>query len=277
MDINSYIASGILESYVLGSATPEEIAEVEQMAIKYPEIKAELRTIEEALESYAFKNAVEPPAHLKNQIWSAIVADAMPTEASVKETRIIDFNSGEAVDTTERIDSKPSGFFSNYIRIAASVALLGSVLANIYVLTRWNDSKRNLSEAINQNIKLQKDIKNNEGMMRPNEVNLLMSPEVKTFKLMGQKVSPNSTVMLALDMKTNKVYLVRPNLPAPPEGMQYQLWAIVDDKPLDAGVFDLINNTQELKKVPIPKAFAVTLEKKGGSPTPTSDIFVMGL
>lgn len=277
MDINSYIASGILESYVLGSATPEEIAEVEQMAIKYPEIKAELRTIEEALESYAFKNAVEPPAHLKNQIWSAIVADAMPTEASVKETRIIDFNSGEAVDTTERIDSKPSGFFSNYIRIAASVALLGSVLANIYVLTRWNDSKRNLSEAINQNIKLQKDIKNNEGMMRPNEVNLLMSPEVKTFKLMGQKVSPNSTVMLALDMKTNKVYLVRPNLPAPPEGMQYQLWAIVDDKPLDAGVFDIINNTQELKKVPIPKAFAVTLEKKGGSPTPTSDIFVMGL
>ncbi len=277
MDINSYIASGILESYMLGSATPEEVAEVEQMAIKYPEIKAELRTIGEALESYAFKNAEEPPVHLKNQIWNAIIADTKTTDTEVKGTKVIDFNSGEELCAMEFVSPESGGFFSNYIRIAASIALLGSVLANIYVLTRWNDSKENLNVALSENIKLQKDLKNNEGMMKPNEVSFLMSPEVKTFKLMGQKVSPNSTVMLALDLKTNRVYLVRPNLPAPPDGMQYQLWAIVDDKPLDAGVFDLINNTQELKKVPMPNAFAVTLEKKGGSPIPTSDIFVKGI
>ena len=274
MDINSYIASGILESYVLGSATPEEIAEVEQMALKYPEIQAELRVIEDAVESYAFNNAEEPPAHLKNQIWKALIADSNVTDTQTIQTKFIDLVSGEEIDPTQ---TKPSGFFSSYIRIAASLALLGSVLANIYVLKRWNESKENLSVAINENIKLQMEAKKSEGMMKPSEVNFLMSPEVKTFKLMGQKVSPNSTVMLALNMKTNTVYLVRPNLPAPPAGMQYQLWAIVDDKPLDAGVFDIINNTQQLKKVPLPKAFAVTLEKKGGSPTPTSDIFVSGI
>lgn len=274
MDINSYIASGILESYVLGSTTPEETVEVEQMAVKYPTIKAELRAIEDVLESYAFDHAEAPPAHLKNQIWNALVADAINTETAGKETKVVDFSTGEE---TEPMLAKSSGFFSNYIRIAASLALLGSVLANIYVLTRWNESKESLTEAINENIQLQKDAKSNEGMMKPSEVNLLMSPAVKTVKLMGQKVSPNSTVMLALDTKTNRVYLVRPNLPAPPAGMQYQLWAIVDDKPLDAGVFDIINNTQELKKVPLPKAFAVTLEKKGGSAAPTSDIFVLGI
>jgi anti-sigma-K factor RskA len=274
MDINSYIASGILESYVLGSTSPEETVEVEQMAIKYPEVKAELRAIEDTLESYAFNHAEAPPAHLKSQIWNTLVADNNTTETTVKETKVIDFNSGEDV---EPMFEKSSGFFSSYIRIAASIALLGSVLANIYVLTRWNASKENLTAAIHENIQLQKEAKNNEGMMKPSEVNLLMSPAVKTFKLMGQKVSPNSTVMLALDTKTNTVYLVRPNLPAPPAGMQYQLWAIVDDKPLDAGVFDIINNTQQLKKVPLPKAFAVTLEKKGGSAVPTSDIFVLGI
>lgn len=272
MDINSYIASGILESYVLGSASPEETAEVEQMAIKYPEVKAELQAIEDALESYAFNHAEVPPAHLKNQIWNSLLTNTI--ETAVKETKVIDFNSGEEVDS---MVAKPSGFFSNYIRIAASLALLGSVLANIYVLTRWNESKESLTAAIHENIQLQKDVKNNDGMMKPSEVNFLMSPAVKTFKLMGQKVSPNSTVMLALDTKTNTVYLVRPNLPAPPAGMQYQLWAIVDDKPLDAGVFDIINNTQQLKQVPLPKAFAVTLEKKGGSAVPTSDIFVSGI
>jgi hypothetical protein len=272
MDINSYIASGILESYMFGSASPEEIAEVEQMAIKFPEVKAELRAIEDALESYAFDHAIEPPADLKNQIWNTLLSDTI--EATVKESKVLDFDSGEEADP---IFAKPSGFFNNYIRIAASLALLGSVLANIYVLTRWNESKENLTAAIHENIQLQKDVKNNEGMMKPSEVNFLMSPAVKTFKLMGQKVSPNSTVMLALDTKTNTVYLVRPNLPTPPAGMQYQLWAIVDDKPLDAGVFDIINNTQQLKKVPFPKAFAVTLEKKGGSAVPTSDIFVKGI
>jgi anti-sigma-K factor RskA len=277
MDINSYIASGILESYVLGSATSEEIADVEQMAVKYPEIKAELRAVEDALESYAFNNAKEPPVGLKTRIWNAILADTALIDNETETTKVIDFDSGDEIIGMEKSRTKSGGFFSSYIRVAASLALLGSVLANIYVLTRWNENKQSLSEAINENIKLQKSIKENEGMMKPSEVNLLMSPEVKTFKLMGQKVSPNSTVMLALDMKTNKVYLVRPNLPAPPAGMQYQLWAIVDDKPLDAGVFDIINNTQELKKVPLPKAFAVTLEKKGGSATPTSDIFVMGL
>lgn len=277
MNINAYIASGILESYVLGSATSEEIVEVEQMAVKYPEIKEELRAIEESLESYAFDNASEPPVHLKDQIWNTIVADALSTGTILKDTKVIDFNGFENEEPMAHMRAKPSGFFSSYLRIAASLALLGSVLANVYVLTRWNESKENLTQAINQNIQLQQEAKNNEGMMKPNEVNLLMSPGVKTFKLMGQKVSPNSTVMLALDMATNKVYLVRPNLPAPPVGMQYQLWAIVDDKPLDAGVFDIINNTQELKKVPMPKAFAVTLEKKGGSPTPTSDIFVLGI
>ncbi|WP_337045200.1 anti-sigma factor [Emticicia sp. 17c] len=277
MDIHSYIASGILESYVLGSANEEEMAEVEQMAIKYPEIKAELRAIEDALESYAFTHAQEPPAYLKNQIWDVIKAETTNAGSAVRETKVIDFIDGEEVELTALEQPKPNGFFSSYIRIAASLALLGSVLANVYVLTRWNASKENLSLAINENIKLQKELKNNEGMMKASEVKMLMSPEVKTFKLMGQKVSPNSTVMLALDMKTNKVYLVRPNLPEPPAGMQYQLWAIVDDKPLDAGVFDIINNMQELKKVPLPKAFAVTLEKKGGNPVPTSDIFVMGI
>jgi hypothetical protein len=277
MDINSYIASGILESYVLGFATPEEIAEVEQMAIKYPELKVELRAIEDTLESYAFENAEAPPVHLKNQIWNTLIADTINTGSAVKETKVIDFNSGEEIDTMAQMSPKPSGFFSSYIRIAASLALLGSVLANIYVLTRWNESKESLTAAINENVHLQKDAKSNEGMMKPSDVNLLMNPAVKTFKLMGQKVSPNSTVMLALDMKTSTVYLVRGNLPAPPAGMQYQLWAIVDDKPLDAGVFDIINNTQQLKKVPLPKVFAVTLEKKGGSAAPTSDIFVLGI
>lgn len=272
MNIQEYIASGILESYVLGLANEKEIAEIEALASQSPEIKAEIRAIEDALESYAFANAETPPAHLKSQIWEKIAA-----ESEVKSTKVIDFDSGQEIEINEQQTPKITGFFGSYLRIAASIALLGSVLANIYLGTQWKESKENLSLAINENIGLQKSMKAQEGAIMPNEVNMLMSPEMKMSKLVSQKSSENATVMLAWDTKTNKVYLIRGNLPAPPDGMQYQLWAIVNDKPMDAGVFDIKNNTQELKSVPLPKAFAVTLEKRGGSPVPTSDIKVIGI
>ncbi len=272
MNIQEYIASGVLESYVLGLANEEEVAKIEQMQVQYPEIKVELRGIEDALESYAFANAQAPPAHLQNQIWEKISA-----ESGVKMTKVIDFDSGQEIDENVQQASKITGFFGSYLRVAASVALLGSLLANIYLGNRWKESKDNLSLAINENIELQKTSKAQEGMMMPSEVNLMMNPTTKMSKLVGQKGSENSTLVLAWDTKTNRVYVIRGNLPAAPAGKQYQLWAIVDDKPVDAGMFDIKNNVQEMKVVPPAKAFAVTLENKGGSPAPTSNIMVMGI
>jgi anti-sigma-K factor RskA len=272
MNIQEYIASGVLESYVLGLANEKEIAEVEQLASNSPEIKAELQAIEEALESYAFANAKTPPAHLQNQIWEKLAA-----ETEVKTTKVLDFDSGKEIDLADQQAPKITGFFGSYLRVAASVALLGSLLANIYFGTQWKESKESLSLAIRENIELQKEAKSQEGGLQVNEVNLLMNPETKMSKLVGQKGSESSTVMLAWDTKTNQVYVVRGNLPVPPEGMQYQLWALVDGKPVDAGVFDIKNNAQPVKKIPAANAFAVTLEKRGGSPVPTSDIKVMGI
>jgi hypothetical protein len=38
VDIQVYIQSGIIESYVLGLASAEEIAELEAMRLQYPEV-----------------------------------------------------------------------------------------------------------------------------------------------------------------------------------------------------------------------------------------------
>ncbi len=64
--------------------------------------------------------------------------------------------------------------------------------------------------------------------------------------------------------------------------MQYQLWAIQGGKPVDMGVLpNGIANTPEMQKVTMvitnSEAFAISLEKEGGSPTPTMEnIYVMG-
>ena len=59
-------------------------------------------------------------------------------------------------------------------------------------------------------------------------------------------------------------------MPAAPQGMQYQLWAIVDGKPVDAGVFDVATSgLLKMKTLDGAVAFAVTIEPRGGRPSPT--------
>ena len=53
IDIRDYIASGVLEAYVLGDISEKERAEVESFATLHPEIKQEKEAIEVALEQYA--------------------------------------------------------------------------------------------------------------------------------------------------------------------------------------------------------------------------------
>lgn len=95
--------------------------------------------------------------------------------------------------------------------------------------------------------------------------------------------APASRVKIAWS-KENATALVRvENLPAPPEGMQYQLWALVGGKPVDAGMLPLKGDKGsesafiEMKDIPQAELFAITLEKSGGVPSPTLEqMFVAG-
>ena len=64
-------------------------------------------------------------------------------------------------------------------------------------------------------------------------------------------------------------------MPMPEKGKQYQLWVIQDGKPVSMGVIDnnLVANAGMMYKIPMQvkggQAFAISLEKEGGNPTPT--------
>lgn len=61
MKINEYIESGILESYVLGSASKEEAEELLFLKRKHPEIRNALQDLEIDLEHIAQHMAISPP------------------------------------------------------------------------------------------------------------------------------------------------------------------------------------------------------------------------
>ena len=61
MNVQEYISSGIVESYVLGLASDEERKEFEQMCVQYPDVLAARNGFELVLEKKAMENAIIPP------------------------------------------------------------------------------------------------------------------------------------------------------------------------------------------------------------------------
>ena len=65
-------------------------------------------------------------------------------------------------------------------------------------------------------------------------------------------------------------------LPAAPADRQYQLWAMVNGKPVDMGIISKDSVFNAMKQVQNATAFAITLEPLGGKPAPTGDMLVLG-
>jgi len=60
-----------------------------------------------------------------------------------------------------------------------------------------------------------------------------------------------------------------------PSDKQYQLWAIVGGQPVDLGVYQTGAAMQKMKNIEGAQMFAITIEKAGGSATPTLDQMIV--
>ena len=111
-----------------------------------------------------------------------------------------------------------------------------------------------------------------------NELAVLTAPAMRMVQLNGMGDTPGATARIYWDPNSREVHMGPATLPTAPQGMQYQLWAIVDGQPVDAGVMPLVDDGAHLhrmKDVDPAQAFAVTLEKAGGVPSPTLTAMVL--
>lgn len=270
MNINDYIASGILEEYVLGTVNPQEKREVECLSGIYPEIKQELDALSAALEQYALTLRRDPPADVKEKLLQSL--DFTPqAEESTPEEEV-------QPPIRELIPVERPAFRGTWIA-AASVGLL-LLFFSIYLYSQLRTNQQTMAMMRDSARLFQEDIRVLRESEKRTEQTLAAAkqPGTRVIQLDPVGKGQKGAVMLFWNSQTGEVKLEVDSLVQPPEYMQYQLWAIVDGKPVDAGVFDIqdwlhIVHTQ--KKFVRAEAFAITVEKRGGNPTPTMDTMVV--
>jgi anti-sigma-K factor RskA len=270
VDIKAYIESGILESYVLGLTSAEEAAEVQMLCTQHTEIKNAVDEFSLLIEKAAFDNAVTPSAMVKNKVMSALTDEFSAEATSV--TPIVPLPAADAANIRPISGLK-------YFAVAALVLLFVSTILNFYFYNSYRSANNRYEALLTERNSLQAN--NDAFRTRLNgleeSMRIMQNPDVKMITLSGIKGKENNLAAVYWDSKTKDVYFMPTRMDATPPGKQYQLWAIVDGKPVDAGVIGNCDGLCKMKNIPDAQAFAITLEEKGGSATPTlSAMYVMG-
>ena len=252
MDPKSYIQSGILEQYVLGKLTEAEAAEVERFANKYPEIKAELEAIEDALKEYAMLHGKTPPPGVLASVLKEI--------------------------ETQQLTSKKATFSRRALSIVALLLLaLGAIIYSLYQKdTIQQEELEAIASQLNQQaISCDSIAQANASLHK--RIDVLTRPDTRPIIMEGTDLSPNAIASVYYNSTSQEAILNIVDLPEPPTDKQYQLWAIVDGTPVSAGVFEIENgiSIQDITFIADAQTFAISLEKRGGNPTPT-EVHLMG-
>lgn len=267
MNTKEYISSGIIESYILGLASTEEAGILECVMKNNAEVKAAFEEVQKTLEDLATAQAVTPPDDLRTKIWNKIQQEQNDEEPSPVVSADI-----PAAKPQEEIRIQGNNNWKVYA-VAASVLFLISVAGNIFWMSDQAKTKQEIAristEKKNQDLAMQK---------MNQKMEMISNPDMKMVMLKGVEKHTDSKAMVFWDTKTKEVYLNADSLPKAPEGMQYQLWAIEDGKPVNAGMYTEDKDSKiALANIPKAQAFAITLEKQGGSPVPTMEnMYVMG-
>lgn len=273
MDISCIISSGDLELYVLGMLSEEDNIKVARLAELFPEIKKEIDDIEQSLLLISNEaNATDAPSpEVKKNLFNTLrslpaVTDkertnsnGMSVAAEQKEAKIIPLQRPKRVLTSLLLAASVIGL----IICAAVISHLSS--ANKH----YHQVADNMASKVNQLQQSSVTLQQNLG--------LYQDTNFQKINLTHVPGKPEALVQLFWNKTTHRVYAADISLPQAPAGKAYQLWAIVDGKPVNAGMMKTKKEPQQMFDFAKADAFAITLEKDGGSPAPTmTEMYVLG-
>jgi len=264
-DVKTYIESGILELYVLGEASHAERLDVEAMAKEHPAIRAELDEIEKSMELFAGEHEIDPAPELRDRILNSLLTNL----ADDRTFR----TKAEPVAEAKVVTMAPPAANTSFYKYAFAACLALLIVSSLAIFNLYNKLEKSNTQILAlsaQTSQLSKTVG-----YKDEQLKVFRDTAYRVFNLQGAGKTPDASLSVAWSPVQKKVVIDLKGMKMPETDAehQYQLWAIVAGKPVSLGVFDSKKDSAEVMKVMSsvdkPQAFAVTLEKRGGVPSPT--------
>ncbi len=265
MNKEEIISSGLLEAYASGLCTAGEEILVQEWVAKDADVANELFEIEVSLQLYSEAHAIVPSPGLKEKISSQLFSNERSTVAT-------DSSLNTPITGAKVVDGSS---LWRKLAIAASLLLVGSAVTNFIFVNKYNSIQTAY-------VAQSKELSDKEAALATtrSEMDVVENKYSVPVSLKGLEAAPDAAAKIFWMKNTGEVYVSPANLPPAPAGMEYQLWGIVDGKPVDGGMIKTANGNkvgiQKMKSFGKAEAFAITLEKAGGNPQPEGKMYVMG-
>ncbi len=259
MNKQEIINTGLIEQYVLGLTDLKETQLVEQLAAQDKEIQQYINELRSGLDKYATAYAIDPPADLKQKVLKHIETIDPPPPAN--------WNTATA----------PASPVWPWLSLAAAVAL---VFSTFWFFQENRNSQQELA-SIQQDFDAFKTACESQQLdqeqLQKNYA-LLKDENTRHIHLRGSALAPKSLVVVYWNPAQKAALLNSVDLPPPPEGKTYQLWADIEGEMVDMGVLKHAPGTPlEIPFMVAAESLNITLEDAGGAKHPTvSRLYVNG-
>ena len=210
---------------------------------------------------------------MQDRIWEAISNESPAVEASAQIN-------GTARVIPLTIPERSS--YATWQWAAVMVVMVGSLLVNMYFISQRSRQMERLASMERKLSTLQQSQSQMEQAlaMYRSEREMMADSMVETVVMKSVQPGHPMAATIYRDKAKNETYLAMKKLPMPEEGKQYQMWVIQDGKPVSMGVIpNSIVESGAMARLPMEvtngQAFAISLEKEGGNPSPTQ-VMVLG-
>jgi hypothetical protein len=238
---------------MLGDLSETERAEVEKNLSKFPDLKSELLRLEEVQEKLLMQTAMKPDKSAK----VALLENIRKRQAS------------------NVISVSRDASTVKYCKYAAAASLLLAMVTS-YLAYNYRSELQKARDSLNQYVAQNQRMAQEYDQVQRHlneieeDLRVINNPAYKRIALTGTANAPQALAFVFWNSDSRELYLRVQNMKQLAQDNQYQLWAIVDGKPIDAGVFDAtIDGLIKMKDVAGAATFAVTIEPSGGNQKPT--------
>ena len=251
-DRNTIIESGMLEMYLLGVLPDEQVTMLEKMLSEDAILAEKYAEIEQDFEKVSLENAVQPPAFIKENLFTTIKEDHSKVKPLQKEEK-----------TTI---SKKGGNPQSFMWIAAGLAAIFMV-SSLWMFTQWNNTQDDLQVTQQELKTIKEQISSLEGNLKDSQLlaAVVKDPNTLQYALKGNDKIPGGFATAYINHEDKSAIVNAQKLPALPADKTYQMWADVEGEMIDMGVIDKSKDVVVLKYIDEATSLNITIEPAGGS------------